>query len=580
MIPTKGKNAAMAAVAAWLLMSAGAAAVEDIPGEAPVFRAPVPAADWTGFYLGAGVGFRAADTGVNVNSAQNTDSPPSMVDQFRLAGCFAGLSCIRGQQLGGTSFRFSPYLGYNWQTNSRWVLGIEADAGFGSQTTTSSGYYPATPFLKDFLSTSNTFSVKTTWDASLRGRVGYLVQPNVMIYGTGGPAWLQVESTSNCSTLLSPKTGYGDCASSAFFTGFSPASITHARTKLGATVGAGMEAMLSPNWIARAEYRYSDYGTINNTDVRTDPAGVQTVNYDLKIKTHAATFGLAYKFGDAPNTISELSAYGAIPAVTSWTGAYLGAGVGVRASQTTATLESYVWAPVGYPSLDTATGCGCFLDSAMNGTSFRFNPFLGYNWQFATQWVAGIEGDFAWANHKSTVSGSSEPGAAVYGSSRGLRDSYSIATKWDASVRLRLGYVVNPSLMIYGTAGPAWMKIEATSRCDSIFQVITTAPGYTTFEVGNCIPGLLAPANITQSTIKPGFTIGGGGEARLWSNWVARGEYRYSDFGTAKFTDARSCAGTATFGSYTMSCFGTDVGRNAIRLRTHAAMFGVAYKFD
>ena len=52
------------------------------------------------------------------------------------------------------------------------------------------------------------------------------------------------------------------------------------------------------NWIARAEYRYADYGRFSDTDVRTAVLGVQTVNYDTTVRTHTATFGLAYKFGN------------------------------------------------------------------------------------------------------------------------------------------------------------------------------------------------------------------------------------------------------------------------------------------
>lgn len=564
------------------LVSGEAALAADLPA-APVLKAPVQVSDWSGLYLGAGLGFRSADTDVNVNSARDTSGPAVLADRFLASDCYIGLPCVRGQPFNGTSFRFSPYLGYNWQLNSRWVLGIEADAGFGSQTTVSGGsYYPATPFLAGGAS-SNSFSVKTGWDASIRGRVGYLIEPGTLLYATGGPAWLHVETTSNCSTVFADD---GDCSSSGGFTGFSPASITHAQTKLGATVGGGVEAMLSPNWIVRGEYRYSDYGTISNTDVRTNPSGVQTVDYDVKIKTHTATFGLAYKLGDPSRTLgSPLSAYGAMPSVTSWTGAYLGAGVGVRASETSASLDSVSVTRVGSPSFNALDGCGCALDSAMNGTAFRVNPYAGYNWQVSPNWVVGLEGDFGWASQKSTVNGSNGPGSSIVGSSYSLNDSYSIATKWDASLRARLGYVVSPSLMIYGTAGPAWISIEETSRCDTAAQYFATAPGYDGAEFGTCAPGLRTPANISQSRIMPGFTVGAGGEARLWSNWVARAEYRYSDFGTAKFDDSRSCNGTSTlsnpaFGTITYGCHETDAVQTAVRVRTNTATFGIAYKFD
>jgi outer membrane immunogenic protein len=571
----------LALVVAWSLTSLGVASAADIPAKAPVYKTQITEAvsNWSGFYVGAGLGFRSSQTDVNVNSARNTGNPAVLVDQFLAADCLAGLPCVRGQQFNGTAFRASPYLGYNWQMNSRWVLGIEADAGFGDQTTASQGDYPATPFLPGG-SPSKSFSVKTSWDASVRGRAGYLAQPDVLLYATAGPAWLHVESTSNCSTLASAD---GNCIPGF---GLAPASIGHSTTKLGATVGGGVEAMLSPNWIVRGEYRYSDFGPINNTDVRTSPAGVQTVNYDVKIQTHTATFGLAYKFGEpAKASGSPLSAYAAMPAATSWTGAYIGAGVGAHASQANAAVNSAVVTRTGFAPVDTVSGCECFLDNAMNGTSFRFNPYLGYNWQFAPKWVVGIEGDFGWANQQTTISGSNSPGAAFFSSSFSRNDSYSIATKWDASVRLRLGYVVNPSLMVYGTAGPAWLKIEETSRCDTATQFLATAPGFSSAEFGGCAPGLRTPANIAQSTIRPGLTVGGGGEMRLWSNWIARAEYRYSDFGTAKFNETRSCAGSNTlteagFGTATVNCFETDALQTSVRVRTHAATFGIAYKFD
>ena len=34
-------------------------------------------------------------------------------------------------------------------------------------------------------------------------------------------------------------------------------------------------------------------------------------------------------------------------------------------------------------------------------------------------------------------------------------------------LRARIGYLVNPSFVINGAAGPAWMHIEQTSTCDS-----------------------------------------------------------------------------------------------------------------
>jgi len=134
--------------------------------------------------------------------------------------------------------------------------------------------------------------VKTNWDASLRGRLGYLATPSLMLYLNGGPAWLRIESTSTCG--LSPA---GLC-----FTTMTPLSITNATTKLGWTIGAGMEARLWGNWFGRAEYSYADYGTTSyvNTVVNTPGGGIGPFvykdSYSLNVQTHTATAGVLYKF--------------------------------------------------------------------------------------------------------------------------------------------------------------------------------------------------------------------------------------------------------------------------------------------
>src|SRR5204863_1359671 len=121
--------------------------------------------------------------------------------------------------------------------------------------------YPGALFFRTGLA-ADSFTVKTGWDASLRARAGYLVTPSVMIYTTGGPAWLRVTSTSICGTSVISSSGPSL---------FGPGTIAHSTTKLGATVGGGVEVRAWSRWVARAEYRYSDFGTVSNTDTRACP---------------------------------------------------------------------------------------------------------------------------------------------------------------------------------------------------------------------------------------------------------------------------------------------------------------------
>jgi outer membrane immunogenic protein len=546
------------------LVSSGAFAA-DMPVKAinppPVLASP----SWTGFYVGAGVGMRSTDTTATVAGLLNGGvGGTSLADLCSAVASVGG--CVTNEPLNDTAFRFSPYVGYNWQFAPQWLVGVEGDIGIANKTTTlNSMFYPVTGPFGIEPTNDNKFSAKTTWDASVRGRIGYLVTPTTLVYATGGPAWLHVESTSNCSTnrLL------GLCDPTFAFT-FGTPSITNSTTKLGWTIGGGVETALWSNWVARAEYRYADFGTITNTDVRSGALNPLAVTYDLAIRTHTATLGLAYKFGNSIAAAGE-PAVTAMPvkapvivSTTSWSGFYLGAGVGIRSTVTDAQVTNASDAGNSLASMcnSLASGGGCTTSQPINDTAFRFSPYAGFNWQFAPLWVAGIEADVGFADKTATLNGMFAPFNST-GISGVAGDTFSVKTTWDASARARIGFLPTPWLMAYATGGPAWLHVEATSTCN-------------TLEVGagRCEPGAFAPSVITNATTKLGWAIGAGLEAALGSNWVARAEYRYSDFGTITNTDVRSNGGLAPPAPLPL------VVTYDLALRTHTATFGVAYKFN
>ena len=270
-------------------LSAAPAFAADI--SAPVYtKAPAPIVnDWTGFYLGTGVGTRSSQVDGDVTKFAETFPGGASVNF--LSGCGPSFAC-RGEPLNDTAFRVSPYFGYNYQFAIQWLVGIEADAGFGSKTTTVAGVFSPNTVVSS-LDGADSFSVKTGWDASARGRLGFLFTPSFLLYTTGGAAWQHLETTSTCS---------GGVASGVCVPGgaFAPQVVTDSTTKLGYTIGAGVETMLWRNWIVRGEYRYADFGTITNTDTRPapfDPRFNIIVTDTLRLRTQTATFGVAYKFG-------------------------------------------------------------------------------------------------------------------------------------------------------------------------------------------------------------------------------------------------------------------------------------------
>jgi outer membrane immunogenic protein len=73
----------------------------------------------------------------------------------------------------------------------------------------------------------------------------------------------------------------------------------------------------------------------------------------------------------------------------------------------------------------------------------------------------------------------------------------------------------------------------------------------------------------TSDTILTGWTIGGGIEYRVYGNWLVRGEYRYSNFGTWT-GNIFNLTGPAPIG--------TLVG-HSLKVNTQIATGGIGYKF-
>jgi outer membrane immunogenic protein len=72
-------------------------------------------------------------------------------------------------------------------------------------------------------------------------------------------------------------------------------------TRVGWTVGAGLEYAVTPNWIVGVEGNYYDFGTLNvNQESRLlatgAPAGVFS-NHDVDVQAWSVLGRISYKFG-------------------------------------------------------------------------------------------------------------------------------------------------------------------------------------------------------------------------------------------------------------------------------------------
>ena len=116
---------------------------------------------------------------------------------------------------------------------------------------------------------------KIDWFGTVRGRVGILATPKVLLYATGGLAYGEVNSSETIATPV-------------------PSAFSASKTNVGWTVGVGIEGVISGNWTAKLEYLYVDLGTVSGSF--TLP-GTDISYYNSRIIDNVLRAGVNYKFG-------------------------------------------------------------------------------------------------------------------------------------------------------------------------------------------------------------------------------------------------------------------------------------------
>ncbi len=195
-----------------LLLSAPIAAVAaDLPPALPV-KAPVMAPvvwNWTGFYLGGNAGYSwgrdpyevAGGSTVRTRTFRSFGQPgESLLSDVTVAGpafVGAGTANIDGPVAGGQ-------IGYNWQ-NGAWVFGLETDLQWTGQRGSTNFCLIAGCPAGSFVANAD---YKLSWFGTARARAGWLVDPRVLLYVTGGAAYGQVKADYVAGVLGLPLLGF------------------------------------------------------------------------------------------------------------------------------------------------------------------------------------------------------------------------------------------------------------------------------------------------------------------------------------------------------------------------------------
>ena len=259
------KKLFLASVGAIALTGSAALAADLLPPPPP------PIFTWTGPYVGGQIGYAWG---------------PSTLD---LIGFNPANRALFVTSLGGSPSGVigGAHVGYLYQIN-QWVVGIEGSVDGTSLRANARIFLPA--FLgRDILTAHATSDVQ----GSIRGKLGF-AWDRALIYGTGGVT-------------------FGGFSSNLFLSGFNRAFFDFpianrffSNTRVGWTAGGGIQYAVTDNWWVFGEYRYTNFGSFNNTLFNVfSPGGtlLRTAfanNNVHQIQENQVQVGFSYRFNLLP----------------------------------------------------------------------------------------------------------------------------------------------------------------------------------------------------------------------------------------------------------------------------------------
>ena len=205
--------------------------------------APAMAGDWEGGYVGLHAGWADGDRDTSYGLAPPFP-PISAKNSYGQSGALAGLQ-----------------LGYNFELNPKWVLGVKADWSWSDVD--GSDNFPLLGFAPK--GTGN-----YDWLASTTVRLGYLVNNKFMLFADGGLAFGGFEFSST--------SGYN-----------------FNESRSGWTLGIGGEYRFTPRTSMSFQYNYYDFGSDKNNGAITFPASIP-FNSKADADMDVFKLGFNYKF--------------------------------------------------------------------------------------------------------------------------------------------------------------------------------------------------------------------------------------------------------------------------------------------
>lgn len=257
------------------------------------------AADWSGLYIGGSSGAWLSERSVSVLTTASSDNGLPALESHGIPSAQSATGTFKaGNDVG---FIWGGQIGWNWQSQN-WVFGVEADLhrmvgkkdgeGFGSGVV---GPFSSVAGTID----RTTFAISNELDylGTVRGRIGWLWTPEVLVFATGGLAYGKASSSVSYVTT-------NPAYPTAFLSPTWSSAGSFSDTRFGWTIGGGAEWKLNRNWTASASYLFYDLGdaryALPVTGSVVLPAGSrwfsQTSDVSTQFSGSIIRFGVNYLF--------------------------------------------------------------------------------------------------------------------------------------------------------------------------------------------------------------------------------------------------------------------------------------------
>ena len=265
-----------------------AAVAADLPRRVAAPPIPAPAVmSWSGFYVGAHVGYGWADF-----EFQDPSITVAGVPGLVLPGGGLTLGLPIERKFDGDGFLGGGQVGVNAQWGGL-VVGVEGDlsrTNLDGKVRSSAGPIPIPPL--GIVRSNEGASADLEWLGTVRGRIGWALD-RFLVYGTGGVAFGRVGATGDI-TVTNGVDALG-------------LSVADHQAHVGWTAGVGVEGMITPNLSAKIEYLYADLGwekhhgpaavTATPGVAAFVPPGVAVSGRgDFKLEVQTVKLGLNYRF--------------------------------------------------------------------------------------------------------------------------------------------------------------------------------------------------------------------------------------------------------------------------------------------